>query len=277
MLRLSPILLLAAACSTAGPDHWVDVQGAVVHARVVGPRFAPVVILESGAGQDMRVWDGVAEELSEFARVVTWSRPGLGGSGMGLVGRGSPRIVEELRIVLKDIGVEPPYVLVGHALGAFHVRAFAALHREEVAAMVLIDPSHEDWLKRLKLTRTSMEWRDIGHEFHREVNLLPEGSRREFAALEEDASRMTRLPVLPACPVWILTCSRYGPLERDAGQREGDIALWEELHAELAHSMHADALVEHVICPDLGSDVLIERPDSAVAGVVWALNELSRR
>jgi len=275
--RLLPLFLLLVSCSTTGPDHWVDVQGTRVHARVTGPMYAPVVILESGAGQDLSVWDEVVEELSEVARVVTWSRPGIGRSGMGLVGRGSPRIVEELRMVLAALEVEPPYVLVGHALGAFHVRAFAALHRDEVGAMVLIDPSHEDWLKQQKFTRTSVEWREMGNKFHREVNLLSEGSRREYASIEEDASRMTRLPTPPARPVWILTCTRYGEAERAADRRPEDIALWEELHAQLAASMHDDAVVKHVISPDLGSDVLSERPDSVVDGVVWALNEIARR
>lgn len=277
MSRLLSIALLAAACSTTAPNHWIDVQGVRVHARVTGPEDAPVVILESGAGQDLSVWAGVVEELSEFARVVTWSRPGLGHSGMGLVGRGSPRIVEELRIVLDELGVEPPYILVGHALGAFHVRAFAALHREEVGALVLIDPSHEDWLARLRLTRSPLEWRDMGHEAHREVNLLLEGSRREFASLEEDASRMRRLPILPARPIWILSCTRYTEAEREEGRGAEDMALWEQLHMELADSMHEDAVVKHVICPDLGKDVLSERPDSVAAGVIWALSELRRR
>ena len=144
--------------------------------------YAPVVVLDGGAGQDLMAGREVAEALSEHARVVTWSRPGLGSSELGLVGRGSPRIVEELRIVLEALEVEPPYVLVGNALGSFHVRAFAAMYRNEVAAMVLIDPSHEDWLKRLRLTRSTYEWRELGNAFHNEANLLPEGARSGCAA-----------------------------------------------------------------------------------------------
>jgi len=275
--RLLPLLLLASACFTTSPYHWIDVQGARVHACLTGPPAAPVVVLESAAGQDLFAWDEVAEELSTVARVVTWSRPGLGHSGMGPVGRSSSQIVEELRIVLSELELEPPYVLVGHALGAFHVRTFAALHRDEVSALVLINPSHEDWLKRLKGMRTPAEWKEMGDAFHKEVNLLPEGSRREFASVEEDADHMSRLPAPPPLPVWILTCTRHGEAESAAGRRGDDVVLWEELHAELAASMHDDATVEHVVRSDLGSDVLSERPASVVTGVVWALNETMRR
>lgn len=277
VLRPLSLLILAASCSTTGADVWVGVQGARVHARIVGPEDAPVVVLNGGAGKDLNAWREVVEELSSEARVITWSRPGLGSSELGLVGRGSPRVVEELRVVLEALEAEPPYVLVGNAVGSFHVRAFAAMHRDEVAAMVLIDPSHEDWLKRLKLTRSAHEWREMGDAFHKEVNLLPEGARREFASLEEDADRMTRLPTLPALPVWILSCTRYGDEERAAGRRPEDALLWEELHRELAGSMHPNSTVKHITRSDLGDDVLRASPETVAEGVRWAIEELPSR
>ena len=277
MSRVLLSLLLLSACSAPSVDHWVDVPGARVHARVDGPRYAPVVVMESGAGQDLSVWSGVKEELSEVARVVTWSRPGLGRSELGSVERSSPRIVEELRGALKALEVEPPYVLVGHALDSFHVRVFAAMYREEVSGMVLVDPSHEDWLKRLKLTRTETEWRDIRDAFQKEVNLFPEGIRREYASLEADTARMTRLPTLPAVPVWILSCTRLGEAEERAGRRREDVVLWQELHAELASEMHTDSVVEHQVRPDLGSAVLSEHPEAVAEGVRWVLRKLEER
>jgi pimeloyl-ACP methyl ester carboxylesterase len=233
--------------------------------------------MESGAGQDLRAWSAVREELREVARVVTWSRPGLGRSEMGSVERGSPRIVEELRGVLLALELEPPYVLVGHALGAFHVRAFAAIHGEEVSGMVLIDPSHEDWLKRLKLTRTQTEWRDLRDAFQKKVNLFSEGVRREYASLEADTARMTLLPTLPAVPVWILSCTRFGEAEERAGRCLEDVELWQELHAELAVEMHVDSIVEHQVRPDLGSAVLSEHPETVAEGVRWVLRKLEER
>jgi len=235
------------------------------------------VIFNAGAGQDLRVWSEVEEELSEFARVVTWSRPGLGRSGMGRVGRGSPRVVEELRAVLEEVEVDPPYVLVGHALGAFHVRVFAALHREEVSGLVLIDPSHEEWLERLKQTRTAEEWAGIGDAFHEEVNSLTEGARREYASIEDDSERMKLLSPPPAVPIWILSCGRLGEAERAAGRRPADIALWQDLHAELAESMSEGSRVAHRVRPDLGADLLSEAPEAVVEAVRWVLRESAPR
>ena len=143
--------------------------------------------------------------------------------------------------------------------------------------MVLVDPSHEDWLKRLKLTRTETEWRDIGDAFQKEVNLFPEGMRREYASLEADTARMTRLPTLPAVPVWILSCTRFGEVEERAGRRPEDVVLWQELHTQLASEMHIDSVVEHQVRPDLGSAVLSEHPEAVAEGVRWVLRKLKER
>ena len=73
MSRLLFLVMLASSgsCMSVGAARWVDVQGARIHVRVTGPRSAPAVILNAGAGQDLSVWSEVEEELSEFARVVT--------------------------------------------------------------------------------------------------------------------------------------------------------------------------------------------------------------
>ena len=88
---------------------------------------------------------------------------------------------------------------------------------------------------------------------------------------------MTRLPTLPAVPVWILSCTRIAEREIAAGRRAEDALLWEELHRELADSMHSDATVEHVTRSDLGDDVIETNPEIVVEGVLWAVNELRGR
>ena len=127
------------------------------------------------------------------------------------------------------------------------------------------------------MTRTQTEWRDIRDAFQKEVNLLPEGVRREYASLEQDTARMTRLPVMPAVPVWILSCTRFGEAEELAGRRVEDVALWQELHVELASEMHIDSVVEHQVRPDLGREVLSEHPDVVAEGVRWVLRKLEER
>jgi pimeloyl-ACP methyl ester carboxylesterase len=101
----------------------------------------PVIVFESGLGNDMRSWEAVARPLAAFAQIVLYDRPGIGRSG--------PRrdtevllasiVADELLACLHALGMPPPYVLVGHSLGGFYMQAFARRHPRETAAVVLID------------------------------------------------------------------------------------------------------------------------------------------
>jgi pimeloyl-ACP methyl ester carboxylesterase len=48
----------------------------------------------------------------------------------------------ELRAGLQAVGVAPPYLLVGHSIGGLYQHAFTRRYPEEVAALLLIGPTH---------------------------------------------------------------------------------------------------------------------------------------
>jgi pimeloyl-ACP methyl ester carboxylesterase len=103
----------------------------------------PVIVFESGLGEDMGNWDRVAPPLSACARIVLYDRLGIGQSAPlpntapVLASTVADRLVE----LLRTIGTAPPYVLVGHSLGGLYVQSFARRHPQDVAAVVLIDPA----------------------------------------------------------------------------------------------------------------------------------------
>jgi pimeloyl-ACP methyl ester carboxylesterase len=57
--------------------------------------------------------------------------------------RSAEVLLEELRAVLRESGVQPPYVLVGHSYGGQIARCYALRYRAEVRALLMIDPAHE--------------------------------------------------------------------------------------------------------------------------------------
>jgi pimeloyl-ACP methyl ester carboxylesterase len=108
----------------------------------------PTVILAHGLGGSTLEWCLVQPRIAQFAKVIAYDRPGFGFSDPGPLPRTTDRILADLRAALRAAGATPPYVLVSHSAGNFDVRLFAFLHREEVAGMVLIDPSGDDQANR---------------------------------------------------------------------------------------------------------------------------------
>ena len=124
------------------PGCFVDVDGAPAQVVVRGDG-GPAVVVDSGLGGGVLEWGPVADALSQTTTVVLRDRPGLGWSPYTKRDRSALGAARELHQVLALVDVAPPYVLVGHSLGGLHVRAFAATYPDEVAGIVLVDPSHE--------------------------------------------------------------------------------------------------------------------------------------
>jgi pimeloyl-ACP methyl ester carboxylesterase len=130
------------------PGQIVSAGGEQLHLLALGERQPgqPVVVLESGPGNGSLAWRSLQPEVARFARAVAYDRAGLGwsGSAAGGAGRRTPeRMVTALHAALAAAGEPGPYALVGHAMGATLARLFAARYPRETAALVLIDPSHE--------------------------------------------------------------------------------------------------------------------------------------
>lgn len=130
------------------PGELVDVGGYKMHTDCTG-QGSPTVILDAGLGDTYISWQKVQPQIAQVARVCSYDRAGLGYSDSSPYPRTSGKIAEELHTLLRNAGVSPPYILVGHSMGGFDVRLYASLYRNEVAGMVLVDSSHPEQRKRL--------------------------------------------------------------------------------------------------------------------------------
>ena len=137
--------------ATRIPGRLVRLAGSAVHVVVEpGPADAPPVLLSSGLGGAWYDWDRVVPLLAGTGPVLRFDRPGLGWSEPAAVPPTLAGEAELIRALLTTPGVLAPdappagrAVLVGHSLAGFHLEAFARLHPELVAGIVLVDSSAE--------------------------------------------------------------------------------------------------------------------------------------
>jgi pimeloyl-ACP methyl ester carboxylesterase len=113
----------------------VDVGGYRVHLYCTGTGSPTVVILGAGSTFD---WGLVQPEVAKFTRVCSYDHSGTSWSEDGPKDSCSLR-VNEVHLALKNAGIEGPYVLVGHSLGALVARLYAGQHPDELAGIVFVD------------------------------------------------------------------------------------------------------------------------------------------
>lgn len=104
-------------------------------------KSGPTVILEAGHAASSIAWIKVQSRLEGQVRACAYDRAGMGFSDPGPNPRDLAHLADDLKQALRAARLKPPYILVGHSLGGLAVRYYASLHPDEVAGLVLVDPS----------------------------------------------------------------------------------------------------------------------------------------
>ena len=110
---------------------------------------SPTIILESGLGDSTKAWGLIQPVLDKETHVCSYDRAGLGFSDPANSPGTSLNAVNDLHKLLQNSNIPAPYILVGHSYGAMNVKLFAEMFTEQVAGLVLVDPSHEDMGKNI--------------------------------------------------------------------------------------------------------------------------------
>jgi len=124
-------------------DEMVDIGSHNLHIHCLGRKRSdrsPTVVIDVGFGDSYANWHTIQEQIGQDTQVCAYDRAGYGLSEPGPFPRTSQQIVAELRILLDNAQVAPPYVLVGHSLGGLNMQVFASQYPDLVAGALLLDP-----------------------------------------------------------------------------------------------------------------------------------------
>ena len=247
----------------------VDIGGQRLEVSVAGSG-EPVVILEAGLGQNREHWLGIQDSLSTLTTVIAYSRAGYGDSDPSPERRTPLQIVAELRALLRALGQEGPYVLVGHSLGGIYVRVFASRHPDEVAGLVLVDPTHE----RLDLEHSVLSptyWPDVRAVYEGYAMEVGGGAPGEMEELWRISRRGT-LPEaspLPDVPMVVLTAMAVDTSW--AGGSEIGLRIRRRIHTELFEGVTSGA---HIVTTESAHNMHADQPGLVVEAIRHVVNAL---
>ncbi len=120
-------------------DKRVTLINGVAVEYVVAGSGTPAIVLLNGAGGPLEGWVRVLAPLEAISTVVAYNRLGIGRSSKPSEPQTGDVVVGMLHALLESLGLNPPYVLVGHSLGGLFINLFARTYPSAVAGVVFLD------------------------------------------------------------------------------------------------------------------------------------------
>ncbi|WP_180232862.1 alpha/beta fold hydrolase [Bacillus sp. AFS055030] len=111
------------------------------HVRIKGEGKV-TVLLECGMMHTLHQWNYLQEELSKYAKVITYDRLGYGKSGIWTTERSTEQQAYECYDLLLALNIKSPLIAVGHSLGSYIVFQMSRLFPNAIQSMILLDPTH---------------------------------------------------------------------------------------------------------------------------------------
>ena len=261
---------------------------------------SPTVLFEGNGGEPGFRWIRIQRDVAKFTRACWYDRAGLGWSDPGPFPNHSDSIAHDLHDLLRTAKVVPPYLLVGHAMGGFHVRVYRSFFPDEIAGMVLVDPMNEDMTIHIhnhnELFRPTVL---LILKSVTGVGLLrllsgspgpPQNgwSREEWATLNGlYRRREARLADAQELPIWVngelaRAGSCYGDMpmmvlsagiqdQEEDPKLDHNHSLKLQLHERLAH---ASTRGQHVVVANSGHEIPDEAPNAVVTAIRTVLQQI---
>lgn len=184
---------------------------------------APVVVFENGLGATLDWWAKVVPALEADTTVLAYNRAGYGRSSAGDATRDGQHVVQELRELLRERGLAPPYVLVGHSLGGLYMQWFARRYPQEVQALVLVDSTHPAQMQGHGAPEKWPTWVRVA--FNAVTN---DTAKAEFKAIDATGQSVLSMPSYTNGPVEVLSAlapmqDRSNPMAEHANQLRSDL------------------------------------------------------
>ena len=238
-------------------EMFVQISECKLYAKLVGENNGkPTVIMDAGYGDYSKAWDSIIGAISTFSNVLIYDRAGLGKSETSSNPRTSCQMVKELKKLLIEAKIKPPYILVGHSFGGVNMRMFATEFQNEVFGLVLVDSTPEDYRERFLPTMSQ----DFQQAYNKQF--VYEGNYEEFMeSLKQLKETRQKLNV----PLIVLSAGKKDHYSKASQQ------LWNEMQREILQ-ISSDG--ELVIAENSAHYIQNDEPEVVVSAIKKLLDSV---
>jgi pimeloyl-ACP methyl ester carboxylesterase len=258
---------------------------------------APVVMMEAGLSPGgITSWRKVQTAIGRVTKTCAYDRAGIWNSAPADGPRDAGAEADDLAALLKAAKLPAPYIIVAHSYGGYITRLYVGRHTQDVAGLVLVDPSEPHQMERFaqgtKRVLPAPSFKDCAVD-PRPAEFVKKCQRDVPADVPPDiaeryrnsqtpaaASAMTReladaegvssqlldreKKSLGAMPFVLLSSDPTMPIPELSEDSAAFQHLLLQMHVE---TMDLSSDSQLLVVPHAGHNIQIDRPDAVIAAV----------
>ena len=231
----------------------------------------PTVIYESGLSDDMTTWQPVINKVASFSQVLAYNRAGFSGSESYVSSRNGETIIKELRALIHNLELKPPYVLVGHSLGGAYMELFAKKYPDEVAGVVLIDPNSAKFPQACR--QAGMDNCEPPSSMPKWASLVyPAAVEGEIKGMALTHKQVNRAEHFPKVPLAVLSASQKVP--EITNKKLNTVQLYYQLHQDLSR---LSPISKFELCQSCSHYIHKDKPELVINAISWVISQSHKK
>jgi pimeloyl-ACP methyl ester carboxylesterase len=211
----------------------------------------PTVVFEHFGVAPVEAWNVVQPRVSEFTRTFTYDHAGYWGSDPGPTPRDARAIAADLHATLQRANIPPPYILVGQSFGGPLIRVFAHTYPNDVAGLVFVDPTQEEFIA----------WLRKHHPHLNRIDPKDLAAGNEWGCGDISLAQACAATPLPAVPLTLITAmdDRHVPT-----QFKSFLPIWLDCHRQWLRQFPRAG---HIVLTNSGHPVQFDQPEQVIDAI----------
>ena len=214
----------------------------------------PTIIMESNVGDGLTIWNQAVNNLTINNNVLLYNRAGYDLSISNATTRSVEIVVNELKQILEELGLKPPYIFVSHSFGSLYVEYFAKKYPFDLSGVVFIDP----WLSNLNRICKNNGLHSC------KPSTISSYLYQELDYINHNTNQLKTMKPYTNIPTVII--SSYNKSKQNSNFMD----VWLESHYEFLDDIDN---AKHIICKNCGHYIHLENPQIINESLLWILEQ----
>jgi pimeloyl-ACP methyl ester carboxylesterase len=223
------------------------------------------IVFLNGFRMQFKTWDKVFPELATDNSVILFNRRGVGASTKATEPQDGNAVIGEMRSLLSNLKLSPPYVLIAHSLGGLFANLYARVYPKEVAGVVFVDAPHPSEVSEQRAIKPPA----IMNIIKTTEKLFDKFKFSEDECVEQTVAQIESAGDFPDIPIAVVSGAKKMPFVPEK--------------AFEIHKKYQDRLLSlsskstHYVCPESGHFPQITEPEKVITAIRNILDAISSR